>query len=85
MTMMMSRGSIVPNDFTSMLTTISQLSADTLKMLQEFNTEKDERNKQFQALKAKSENESKLSMDLFGEDWNASQVLSPLRLLRHLS
>lgn len=44
-------------------------------MLQEFNAEKEERSKQFEALKEKSENESKLSMDLFGEDWNASQVL----------
>lgn len=45
-------------------------------MLQEFNTEKEERSKQFEALKTKSENESKLSMDLFGEDWNASQVFT---------
>lgn len=44
-------------------------------MLQEFNTEKEARSKRFEALKERSENESKLSMDFFGEDWNASQVM----------
>jgi hypothetical protein len=52
------------------------LPADTLRLLQEFNTEKDARAKQFEELKAKAEDDfdGKLSMDLFGEDWNASQV-----------
>jgi hypothetical protein len=47
-----------------------------LKLLQEFNSEKDARAKQFEDLKTKAEEDfdGKLSMDLFGEDWNASQV-----------
>lgn len=55
------------------------MPADTLKLLEEFNTEKDARAKQFEDLKTVSEDvfrasgDGKLSMDLFGEDWNASQ------------
>jgi hypothetical protein len=43
--------------------------------LKEFYGEKDTREKQFEDLKAKAENdfEGKLSMDAFTEDWNASQ------------
>lgn len=57
---------------------LPQLSADTLKLLQEFNEAKDKQTKHFEDLKNDSENafrngNSKLSMDLFGEDWNASQ------------
>lgn len=57
---------------------IPQLSADTLKLLQEFNQEKTERAKKFDELKNQSENtfdhnNGRLSMDIFGEDWNASQ------------
>ena len=57
---------------------IPQLPADTLRLLQEFNTENDVRSKQFEDLRDQSENRfqngnGKLSMDLFGEDWNASQ------------
>lgn len=55
-----------------------QLSADTLKLLQEFNQDKDAHTKQFEALKTHSENvfangTEGLSMDLFSEDWNQSQ------------
>jgi EEF1A lysine methyltransferase 1 len=58
---------------------IPQLPADTLQLLQEFQLEKDARAKQFEDLKAGAENSfqhangGKLSMDLFGEDWNTSQ------------
>ncbi|EME40334.1 hypothetical protein DOTSEDRAFT_159137 [Dothistroma septosporum NZE10] len=59
---------------------IPQLSADTLAVLQEFNLEKDAKAKKFEDLKAQAEADfegaaenGKLSMDLFGEDWNASQ------------
>lgn len=57
-----------------------QLPADTLRVLQEFHQETDERTKRFENLKNESEDafqngntDGKLSMDLFGEDWNASQ------------
>lgn len=55
-----------------------QLPADTLRLLQEFNTEKDSRTKKFEALRDQAEDDfqnssGKLSMDMFGEDWNASQ------------
>ncbi|KXL42952.1 hypothetical protein M433DRAFT_59053 [Acidomyces richmondensis BFW] len=57
---------------------VPQLPADTLQLLQEFQLEKDARAKQFEDLRAQAENEfekgnGKLSMDIFGEDWNASQ------------
>lgn len=48
-------------------------------MLEEFNREKDARAKQFEDLKTSAEegfqakSNGKLSMDAFGEDWNASQ------------
>jgi myosin-crossreactive antigen len=43
--------------------------------LKEFYTERDTREKQFEDLKAKAEDdfEGKLSMEAFTEDWNASQ------------
>ncbi|KAK5172898.1 Protein-lysine N-methyltransferase efm5 [Saxophila tyrrhenica] len=55
-----------------------QLPADTLQLLQQFITEKDEQDKAFENLKTKAEERfengsTKLSMALFGEDWNASQ------------
>ena len=55
---------------------LPQLPADTLKLLQEFQKEKDDQTKRFEDLKNESENafqngdrNGKLSMDLFGEDW----------------
>jgi hypothetical protein len=55
-----------------------RLPADTLQMLQKFHQEKDDRNQQFEDLKSQAETRfqhgnDKLSMDHFGEDWNASQ------------
>ncbi|KAF2000453.1 hypothetical protein P154DRAFT_522633 [Amniculicola lignicola CBS 123094] len=54
-----------------------QLSADTLDILKRFYNERDTRQKQFEDLKAKAEDEfdadQKLSMEVFTEDWNASQ------------
>lgn len=52
-----------------------RLPADTLALLQDFTTERDARTKQFEDLKTKAEDafQSNLSMDLFTEDWNASQ------------
>ena len=59
---------------------VPQLSADTLGLLQDFLSEKDAKAKQFEDLKAKAEEDfekngrnGKLSMTLFGEDWQASQ------------
>lgn len=55
---------------------ISELTGDTLMALQEFYTERDEREKRFEDLKAAMEeqgHQSQLSMDMFSEDWNASQ------------
>lgn len=56
----------------------SKLPSDTLAALAEFHAERDAKAKQFEDLKTKAENDfangtGKLSMDLFGEDWNASQ------------
>ena len=55
-----------------------ELPADTLRLLQEFSAEQDSRAKKFEELKNQAENHfqhnnGKLSMDLFGEDWNVSQ------------
>ncbi|KAH0005642.1 N-6 adenine-specific DNA methyltransferas-like protein 2, partial [Aureobasidium melanogenum] len=54
-----------------------QLDPSTLALLQEFYTERDERQKQFEDLKAKAEDEfdssKPLSMDLFTESWQDSQ------------
>lgn len=57
---------------------ISELPADTLQLLAQFQADRDAKAKEFEDLKAKAENDfengsGKLSMDLFGEDWNASQ------------
>lgn len=57
---------------------VPRLQADTLQLLQDFQKEKDERSKKFESLKNQAEDrfresEGKLSMDLFTEDWNASQ------------
>lgn len=55
----------------------SQLSTDALDALKHFYGERDSRQKQFEDLKAQAENEfdsgKPLSMDVFTEDWNASQ------------
>lgn len=54
----------------------SQLSADTLALLKEFYGEKDARQKHFEDLKTKAEDDfdkQHFSMDAFTEDWNASQ------------
>jgi hypothetical protein len=55
----------------------SQLDPSTLALLQEFYTERDEREKQFEDLKTKAEDEfdtsKPLSMDLFTESWQDSQ------------
>lgn len=55
----------------------SQLDPSTLALLQEFYTERDERQKQFEDLKAKAEDafdsSKPLSMDLFAESWQDSQ------------
>ena len=50
---------------------VPQLPTDTLRLLQEFNAEKDDRARQFDDLKFRSEDtfRIKLTMDLFGEDW----------------
>ncbi|KAH7085454.1 putative N6-adenine methyltransferase-domain-containing protein [Paraphoma chrysanthemicola] len=52
-----------------------QLSGSALDALKEFYGERDARQKQFEELKGKAEDdfEGKLSMDAFTEDWNASQ------------
>ncbi|KAI4755860.1 N-6 adenine-specific DNA methyltransferase-like protein 2 [Aureobasidium sp. EXF-3400] len=54
-----------------------QLDPSTLALLQEFYTERDEREKQFEDLKSKAEDEfdssKPLSMDLFTESWQDSQ------------
>ncbi|KAF2237456.1 hypothetical protein EV356DRAFT_539433 [Viridothelium virens] len=54
----------------------SQLPADTLAALREFNEERDLRAKQFAALQDQAESdfsEKPFSMEAFSEDWNASQ------------
>jgi EEF1A lysine methyltransferase 1 len=55
-----------------------RLPADTLQLLKDFQQEKEDRVKQFENLKSQAEEQfqgdhGKLSMDIFGEDWNASQ------------
>lgn len=70
----------------------SQLNPSALAALQEFYTERDTRSKQFEDLKASAETEfdksAPLSMDLFTEDWNASQFwytdATATTLARHL-
>jgi hypothetical protein len=52
------------------------LPADTLQLLQQFHTEKEQQSKKFEDLKNQAESrfeDGTWSMDLFGEDWNASQ------------
>jgi hypothetical protein len=51
------------------------LPSDTLRALAEFQAERDAKAKEFEDLKRQAENDftGKLSMDVFGEDWNASQ------------
>lgn len=56
------------------------LPTDTLQLLADFTAEKDARAKAFEDLKMDVDStadhkdiDGKLSMDFFGEDWNASQ------------
>ncbi|MCJ1394970.1 hypothetical protein MMC18_007851 [Xylographa bjoerkii] len=53
----------------------SELSKDTLALLQDFYNDQDTQQKRFEELKLATEcnAQPKLSMDLFTEDWNASQ------------
>lgn len=55
----------------------SQLPADTLAALKEFYGERDERQKRFEDLKSRAEDDfdgkKQWSMEDFTEDWNASQ------------
>ncbi|MCJ1432622.1 Muc22p [Xylographa pallens] len=53
----------------------SELSGNTLAALQDFYNDRDAQQKRFQELKLATESNSqqKLSMDMFTEDWNASQ------------
>lgn len=54
----------------------SKLSSSTLDALKDFYSEKDAHTKRFADLKINAENdfdETKLSIDLFAEDWNVSQ------------
>lgn len=56
----------------------SVLSGDAFAALQDFYSEKDQREKDFEELKNKAENNEQLqstplSMNMFSEDWNASQ------------
>lgn len=53
-----------------------ELSADTLAILGAFYSEKEQNERQFEDMKAQMEQQclqAPLSMDLFSEDWNASQ------------
>ncbi|PNS21429.1 hypothetical protein CAC42_1208 [Sphaceloma murrayae] len=56
---------------------IPRLDPSTLAALQDFYSERDTRQKQFEDLKTAAEDgfdeNAAISMDLFGEDWNASQ------------
>ena len=57
---------------------VPQLPADTLQLMKNFKSEREAAEKQFEDMKTQSENafdsrSGKLSMELFGEDWNASQ------------
>ncbi|KAK0517275.1 hypothetical protein JMJ35_000430 [Cladonia borealis] len=55
---------------------ILELPSDTLAVLQEFYSERDSREKRFADLKAEIEEKgshAQLSMEMFSEDWNASQ------------
>lgn len=65
--------------FDSMDDDVPQLPSDTLALLNDFLADKDTKAKRFEDLKAKAEEDfataqyGRLSMDMFGEDWNASQ------------
>lgn len=59
-----------------MAAALRELHGDTLVALQEFYSERLSREKRFQDLKKDVERKSsqaQLSMDMFSEDWNASQ------------
>ncbi|MCJ1399288.1 hypothetical protein MMC11_002490 [Xylographa trunciseda] len=72
---------------------VPELSRDTLAALQDFYSERDAQQKGFEELKSatKSNSQPKLSMDMFTEDWNASQFwvrrssgLSDLSMLEYI-
>ena len=75
--------------FLTPLTACSALPADTLAALQEFYDEKESRESKFQKLQSKSEEQGSISMDMFAEDWNASQfwvgTWSGISSQRHLT
>lgn len=53
-----------------------ELHGDTLAALHEFYSERESKERRFQDLKSQIEQKSsqaQLSMDIFSEDWNASQ------------
>ena len=57
-------------------TILRTLSAETSKALQDFYLERDDRQQQFEDLKARAETGEKppeISINAFTEDWNASQ------------
>ncbi|MCJ1324632.1 hypothetical protein MMC10_001294 [Thelotrema lepadinum] len=56
-----------------------KLSGSALAALQDFYAEKDTQEKRFAAMKAAITKNDKLSMDMFSEDWNASQFWVPLQ------
>jgi hypothetical protein len=59
-----------------MTTCVRELSKSTLEALSQFYNERDDRQKQFERLKAQAADDadfSSISMELFAEDWNASQ------------
>lgn len=65
-----------------------ELHGDTLAALHEFYSERELKEKRFQDLKSSIEQKSspaQLSMDMFSEDWNASQFWVCLRYLEILS
>ena len=51
----------------------SKLSRDTLAALQDFYNDRDIQEKRFQELQLAQESNPTLTMDMFTEDWNASQ------------